>query len=57
MTEQLYDTFGDQIESVTLHSSSGGVFEVEVDGSLVYSKKATKRHATFEEVRDAIQAF
>jgi len=30
--------------------SSGGVFEVTVDGTLVYSKKATGRHADPDEV-------
>lgn len=56
MTDQLYEEFGEQIEEVTLISGSGGAFEVEVDGTLVYSKRATRRHATFDEVRDAIRA-
>jgi selenoprotein W-related protein len=30
---------------VTLLKSSGGVFEVTVDGALVFSKKALGRHA------------
>lgn len=30
---------------VQLLDSSGGVFEVEVDGTLVFSKKALDRHA------------
>jgi selenoprotein W-related protein len=30
---------------VTLVKSSGGVFEVTVDGALVFSKKALGRHA------------
>lgn len=30
--------------------SSGGVFEVTVDGTLVYSKKRTGRHADPDEV-------
>ncbi len=34
--------------------SGGGVFEVELDGRLVYSKKATGRHCTHEEVFAAI---
>ncbi|MDQ4075027.1 MAG: Rdx family protein [Chloroflexota bacterium] len=56
MTEKLLDEFGNEIEAVKLVPSSGGVFEVEVDGNLIYSKKATRRHATWEEVRDAINA-
>lgn len=33
------------IEEVRVIPSRGGVFEVEVDGTLLYSKKATGRHA------------
>jgi len=35
---------------VRLIQSSGGVFEVEVDGRRVFSKKTTKRHAERGEV-------
>jgi selenoprotein W-related protein len=35
---------------VRLIQSSGGVFEVDVDGRRVFSKKATKRHAEPGEV-------
>lgn len=56
MTDKLYKEFGKQISNLTLVTSSGGAYEVEVDGNLVYSKLATKRHATFPEVRDAIRA-
>jgi selenoprotein W-related protein len=40
---------------VELIESSGGVFEVTVDGELVHSKKATGRHAEWEEVRQRIR--
>ena len=40
---------------VTLVPSSGGVFEVTVDGSLVYSKKALRRHAQPGEVLELIR--
>jgi len=33
-----------------LIQSSGGVFEVDVDGRRIYSKKSTKRHADDGEV-------
>ena len=39
-----------------LIASGGGVFEVVVDGRLVYSKKATGRHCTHEEVIEAIES-
>lgn len=35
---------------VQLVPASGGVFEVTVDGTLVYSKKALRRHAQPGEV-------
>ena len=40
---------------MTLQPSRGGVFEVTVDDDLVYSKKETKRHATIDELREAIR--
>lgn len=36
---------------VSLRKSGGGVFEITVDGSLAYSKKATGRFPSDEEVR------
>jgi selT/selW/selH-like putative selenoprotein len=36
--------------------SSGGAFEVEVDGTLVYSKKSNGRHANPGEVLDLVRA-
>ncbi len=56
MTEHILTDFEEQVESLTLVPSDGGVFEVTVDGELVFSKKQLGRHATYEEVRDAIQA-
>ena len=38
------------IEELTLVTGSGGVFDVEVDGELLYSKKAVGRHAHDGEV-------
>jgi selT/selW/selH-like putative selenoprotein len=40
---------------VRLVQASGGLFEVTVDGKLVYSKKATGRHPASGEVRQAIE--
>jgi selT/selW/selH-like putative selenoprotein len=39
---------------VTLRKSGGGVFEITVDGRLAYSKKATGRFPTEDEVRSAL---
>jgi len=40
---------------VKLIQSSGGVFEVEVDGRKVFSKRALGRHAQSGEVLNAIE--
>jgi selT/selW/selH-like putative selenoprotein len=40
---------------VQLVHSSGGVFEVTVDGTLVFSKKALRRHAQPGEVVELIR--
>ena len=45
---QLLLEFEDDIAEITLVPGSGGAFEVVVDGDLVYSKKATGRHADYE---------
>jgi selenoprotein W-related protein len=40
------------IEELDLVTGSGGVFDVEVDGKLLFSKKALGRHANDGEVLD-----
>lgn len=44
------------IESLTLIPSDGGVFEVEADDRLIYSKKRTGRHAQEGEVERLFEA-
>ncbi len=40
---------------VRLVPSSGGVFEVKVDGNLVFSKRALRRHAQPGEILELIR--
>ena len=44
------------IDDVTVVTGSKGVFEVEVDGELLYSKRATGRHAAAGEVLERFRA-
>jgi selenoprotein W-related protein len=44
------------ISELALLPSSGGRFEVSVDGELVYSKAATGKHADPAEVVEAVRA-
>lgn len=56
MAERLLDDFPGSVESLELIPSSGGRFEVKAGGSLIYSKLATRRHAEYAEVADALRA-
>lgn len=56
MTDKLLGEYRQQIDSLTLIPSGGGVFEVEVDGALIYSKKATGRHANWPEIKESVEA-
>ena len=56
MADDLLDKFRFNIESLTMLPSSGGRFEVTVDHELIYSKKATGRHAEEGEIRTLFQA-
>ena len=50
------DKCKDKLEDVDLVPSSGGAFEVSVDGKLVYSKLKTGSFPASKEVTDAIDA-
>jgi len=52
---ELLEAFEPGIKSITLIPSDGGAFEVNVDGSLIYSKLSTGRHAEAGEVKALLQ--
>ena len=56
MTEELLIEFESNIASWKLIPSRGGVFEVAMNGELIYSKKKTGRHAEIDEVRQALKS-
>ena len=47
MAEQIFEEFGQRF-SIELVPSTGGVYEVTLNGEVVYSKKLTGRHAEYE---------
>ncbi len=47
----MLEAFEPRIQSLTLIPSSGGAFEVTVDGVLIYSKLQNGRHAQPGEVK------
>ncbi len=52
----LLSTYQHVIGSLTLVTGSKGVFDVEVDGEILYSKHATGRHAEPGEVLELFRA-
>ena len=50
MVAGLLEEFEHRIDELVIIPGRGGVFEVVADGRLLYSKKATGRHAEYEEV-------
>lgn len=56
MVEQLLAEFEHKIDAVTVVPGRGGVFEVTAGDELIYSKKATGRHADYEDVAVPIRS-
>jgi len=54
LTEKLLKEYKKGVQAMTLVPAGGGVFEVTVDGKLVFSKKEQKRFPEYGEVKKAI---
>jgi selenoprotein W-related protein len=50
MATHILEEFEHKIDDLTIIPSRGGVFEVMAGDELVYSKKATGRHAELDDV-------
>ncbi|MCX6053483.1 MAG: Rdx family protein [Chloroflexi bacterium] len=57
LASELLEKFEPGIKQVTLIPSSGGAFEVTVNGKLIYSKKQSGRHAEAGEILSLIKKF
>ena len=55
LADELLKDFESEIESVTLVPSSGGRFEISVNGQLIYSKLQTGRHPEPDEVKGLVR--
>lgn len=53
--ERVLAAFEDKIDDLVMVPSRGGVFEVTLDDHLVYSKRATGRHAKPDEILDTMR--
>jgi selenoprotein W-related protein len=56
LTERLLGEFKGKIEECTLQPSTGGRFEVSLDGEPVFSKAETGRFPTVDEISSAVSA-
>jgi selenoprotein W-related protein len=56
MVEQLLAEFEHRLDSVTIVPGRGGVFEVTAGDELIYSKKATGRHAEYADVAGPLRS-
>jgi predicted Rdx family selenoprotein len=54
--EELLHHYQHVIDDVTVVTGSKGVFDVEIDGRVLYSKKLTGRHARPGEVLELFRA-
>lgn len=55
MAEEILEEFGQGIAELTLIPSSGGVYEVKLDGQLIFSKKKEGRHPELAEITKQIK--
>ena len=51
LSSELLEEFSGEIANWTLIPSGGGVFEITIDGELVFSKKALDRYPDAQEIR------
>lgn len=56
MADKLLEEFEHQLDEVILVPGRGGVFEVEADTDLIYSKLETGRHAEYDDVAVPLRA-
>jgi selenoprotein W-related protein len=55
LAQELLMTFGDDLGEVALVPGSGGIFEVRLDGGLLWNKKQAGRYPEPKEIKQAIR--
>lgn len=55
-SQELFNTFANEIGSITLTPDrTGGVFDVQVDGEIIYSRKAEGRFPEMKDLKQLIR--
>jgi len=55
MAQELLSTFDGDIEALTLRPGTGGIFEIHVDGALLWSRKAQGRFPEITELKQLVR--
>ena len=55
MAQELLTTFEDEIGAVALTPGTGGVFEVSVDGDVIFSRKEAGRFPESKELKQLVR--
>lgn len=55
MAQELLTTFEGDIQSLNLAPGSGGIFEVKLDGTLIFSRKEAGRFPESKELKQLIR--
>ena len=55
MAQELLTTFEEEIGSVALEPGTGGIFEVRVDGAMVWSRKDAGRFPDIKELKQLVR--
>ena len=55
MAQELLTTFEQEVGSVALAPGAGGIFEVEVDGAVLFSRKEAGRFPDIKELKQLIR--
>lgn len=55
VAQELLTTFAEELKEVSLVPGKGGVFDVRVDGTTVWSRAAQGRHAEITELKQRVR--
>jgi selenoprotein W-related protein len=55
MAQEILSTFDGDIESLTLRPGTGGVFEIHLDGTLLWSRKEAERFPEITELKQLVR--
>jgi len=55
LAQELLTTFEDDLKSVSLQPGTGGIFEVRLNGAIIFSRKETERFPESKELKQLIR--